>query len=102
MPFLLSNTDIQTFYFIGGLLDSMTFVLLAIVVLVAMLQDRRRPLWPVAVLIVPLIVIMALFIGKRSNAFFPMLYVCFLLFSIGLIIWFYDYPHVYDGGPMGQ
>ena len=34
---------------VGGILDTMTFFPLAIIVLLTMLQDRRRPLWPVAV-----------------------------------------------------
>ena len=48
--FLSSNDDIKTNDLIGGLLDCMTFFPLAIAVLFAMLQDRRRPLWPIAVM----------------------------------------------------
>ena len=36
------------FGLIGSLLDCLTFFPLEIVVLLAMLQDRHRPLWPVA------------------------------------------------------
>ena len=88
IAFLSSSDDIRLIYFVGGLLDSMTFVPLAIVVLFAMLQDRRRPLWPVAVIVAPLVVIMALCVSSRSDTFFPILYAYFLLFSIGLIIYY--------------
>ena len=87
IAFLTSSDDARLIYFVGGLLDSMTFVPLAIVILFAMLQDRQRPLWPIAVMVAPLIVIMALCVANRSERFFPMLYAYFLLFSIGIIIY---------------
>ena len=61
--FLSSNEDIRLCDLIGGLLDSMTVFPLIIVVLFAMLQDRRR------------------------YAFLPIVYVYSLLMSIGLIIY---------------
>ena len=54
--FLSSNEDIRLCDLIGGLLDSMTVFPLIIVVLFAMLQDRRRPLWPIAVMFAPIAV----------------------------------------------
>ena len=48
--FLTSNEDIKVIDLVGGLLDSMTFMSLAIIVLLTMLQDRHRPLWPVALM----------------------------------------------------
>ena len=85
--FLTSSDDIKMTNLVGGLLDCMTFFPLAIVVLLCMLQDRRRPLWPVAVMVAPLIVGMAWCVASLSDALFPMLIVYILLMSIGLIIY---------------
>ena len=49
--FLTSSDDIKMTDLVGGLIDSITFFPLAIIVLITMLQDRRRPLWPVAVMV---------------------------------------------------
>ena len=51
MYFLTSSDDMMQGSLIAGLLDSMTVIPLTIVVLLTMLQDRRRPLgkakeWP--------------------------------------------------------
>ena len=51
--FLTSPDDMMLGCFIARLLDSMTVIPLTIVVLLVMLQDRRRPLWPVAVMVAP-------------------------------------------------
>ena len=45
---LASSDDRVLCYNIAGLLDFMTVIPLTIVILFTMLQDRRRPLWPVA------------------------------------------------------
>ena len=85
--FLTSSEDIQMIDLIGGLLDCMTVIPLAIVVLLTMLQDRKRPLWPVALMMTPLVVGGALCIAYRSYVFLPMMYAYFLLMGIGLIIY---------------
>ena len=85
--FLTSSDDIKMTNLVGGLLDCMTFFPLAIVVLLCMLQDRRRPLWPVAVMVAPLILGMAWCVASRSDALFQMLIVYIMLMSIGLIIY---------------
>ena len=51
--FLTTSDDVKLNYLIGALLDYLILVPLAIVVLFVMLQDRRRPLWPVAVMTAP-------------------------------------------------
>ena len=51
--FLTSSEDIMMTDLVGGLLDSMTVFPLAIIVMLNMLQDRRRPLWPIALMIAP-------------------------------------------------
>ena len=85
--FLSSNEGIRLCDLIGGLLDSMTVFPLIIVVLFAMLQDRRRPLWPIAVMFAPIAVGNAFNFITRSYAFLPIVYVYSLLMSIGLIIY---------------
>ena len=85
--FLTSSEDIKITNLVGGLLDCMTFFPLAIVVLLTMLQDRRRPLWPVAVIVAPLVVGMVWSVATRSEALVPVLIGYLLLMSIGLIIY---------------
>ena len=85
--FLSSSEDIKLCDLIGGLLDSMTIFPLAIIVMLAMLQDRKRPLWPVAVMVAPFIVGNALGVATLSYEYLPMLYGYLLLMGIGLIIY---------------
>ena len=86
--FLTSSEDIRLCDLVGGLLDCMTVIPLAIVVLMTMLQDRRRPLWPVAVMVAPLVAGGVLCVSSRSYAFLPMQYAYFMLMGVGLIIYF--------------
>ena len=85
--FLSSSEDIMTIDLIGGLLDCLTLFPVAIVVLLAMLQDRRRPLWPVAAMMAPIILATAWCVVARSYVILPILYVYSLLMCIGLIIY---------------
>ena len=85
--FLSSSEDILMNDLIGGLLDSMTVIPLAIVVLFAMLQDRKRPLWPIAVIVAPLVIGKVWCVASRSYAILPILYGYGLLMCIGLIIY---------------
>ena len=85
--FLSSSDDVLLCNLVGGLLDTMTLIPLVIVILLVMLQDRRRPLWPVVLMVAPLIVGMVWGIISRSGALMPMIRVYFLLLSIGLIIY---------------
>ena len=85
--FLTSSDDALMFNLVGVLLDCMTFFPLAIIVLLVMLQDRRRPLWPVAVMVTPLVVGMVLSVINRSLTLLPILSVYLLLMSIGLVIY---------------
>ena len=87
MFFLHSNDDVLLTNLIGGVIDSMTFFPLSIIVLLVMLQDRRRPLWPVAVMVSPLIVGMVWRIVGSSKTMIPLLIVYLLLMSVGLIIY---------------
>jgi AraC-like DNA-binding protein len=85
--FLTSPDDVKLGSLVTGLLDSMTVLPLAIVVLFTMLQDRKRPLWPVAVMMAPIVVGLAWCVATHSDALIPVLFVYFLLMCVGLIIY---------------
>ena len=85
--FLTSPDDMMLGSLIAGLLDSMTVIPLAIVILLVMLQDRRRPLWPVAVMVAPLIAGLGWCVATRSDSLVPVLYAYFLLMWLGLMIY---------------
>ena len=87
MYFLTSGDDMMLGYLIAGLLDCMTSIPLTIVVLLTMLQDRRRPLWPVFVIIAPIVVGLTWCIISRSDDLQMMIFVYFLLMSLGLNIY---------------
>ena len=83
--FFSSSEDIEMVDLIGGLIQSVTLLPLAIVVLLAMLQDRRRPLWPFALMIAPAVAGMATCVVSRSEALFPVIYAYDLPLIIGII-----------------
>ncbi len=85
--YLSSNEDIMLSAIVGAVLDFMMLIPLAIVVLLVMLQDRRRPLWPVFMMMVPLIIGLAVCGVSRSDALLPMFYIYYLLLAIGFIIY---------------
>ena len=85
--FLTSAGDIEMTDLVGGLLDCMTFFPMSVIVLLAMLQDRRRPLWPVAAMMAPIVAAGVFGVAARSYAFLPIAYVYFLLMCIGIIIY---------------
>ena len=85
--FLSSSEDIKMVDLVGGLLDFMTLFPLAIIVLFAMLQDRRRPLWPVALMMAPLVAVGIFTVVTRSYVPQSMVYAYSLLMFIGLIIY---------------
>ena len=83
--FLTTSDNVKLGYLVGAMLDYLMLVPLAIVVLFSMLQDRRRPLWPVAVMTAPPFVIMAWCVVSRSDALPSMLYGYLLLLGVCLI-----------------
>ena len=84
---LTSDDDIMLSMLIGALLDCMLAIPLALIVMLCMLQDRRRPLWPVSVMVAPLVVGMVVFVVTRSNVLLPWLYGYFLLMAVGFTIY---------------
>ena len=85
--YLTSSEDIMMLYFLCALLDFLTIFPLAIAVLFTMLQDRRRPLWPIGVMMAPIVVGMTVCVVTHSDAIFPVLYAYYLLLIIGIIIY---------------
>ena len=85
--FLSSSDDVLLFGLIGCLLDCLTFFPLEIIVLLTMLQDRHRPLWPVALVVSPLVAGMAWGVISHSDTLMPIVRLYLLLLSFGLIIY---------------
>ena len=72
---------------IGALLDCILTIPLALGVMLCMLQDRRRPLWPIGVMVAPLAVGMIVCIITRSDALLPWVRGYFLLTFIGFTVY---------------
>ena len=85
--YLTSSEDIMMLYLVCALFDFLTIFPLAIAVLFTMLQDRRRPLWTIALMMAPIIAGLTVCIVTRSDAILPALYVYYLLLIIGIIIY---------------
>ena len=85
--YLTSVEDIKMVYYTGALFDFMTAFPLAIAIMLVMLQDRRRPLWPIAVMMLPIIVGMTVCTATRSDTIPMALYVYYLLLGVGIIIY---------------
>ena len=82
-----SSEAVERCMLIGGLLDCLLTIPVALVVMLCMLQDRRRPLWPVWAAVAPLVILMAWSVVTRSYALMPWLQGYFLLASIGFMIY---------------
>ena len=85
--FISSGDESKLIYLVCGLLDSLTVIPLAIGVLLAMLQDRRRPLWPACVIAAPLVVGVVWCIAAHSEALAPLFYAYFIAMFLGLVIY---------------
>ena len=85
--YLTSAEDILQGQAIGAVLDFMTLFPSAFGMLLAMLQDRRRPLWPVFVLLAPIAIGLAACAVSHNYDLLPILYAYYLLLDIGLIIY---------------
>ena len=89
MPVVMldSGEAVMLSMLIGALLDCILTIPLALIVMLCMLQDRQRPLWPVSVMVAPLVVGMVAYIFTLSDVILFILRVYFLLMSIGFIIY---------------
>ena len=70
---------VERWTLIGGLLDCLLTIPVALVVMLCMLQDKRRPLWPVWLAMVPMVIMMGVSIANRSDALLPWMQGYFLL-----------------------
>ncbi len=84
---LESREAVMVSLFVGALLDCMLVIPLVFVVMLCMLQDRRRPLWPIGVMVAPLVVGMVVCIITYSDALLPWVRGYFLLAFIGFTIY---------------
>ena len=85
--YLTSSDDKMLCYDIGAILDCMTTFPLAIVILLTMLQDRRRPLWLAFAMVVPLVVLLSLNLATHSEVLLLMFNAYMLLLGIVIIIY---------------
>ena len=85
--YITSIEKIKMLYFVGALFDFLTCFPLVMAILFTMLQDHRRPLWPIGLMMSPLVAGMMVCAITRSDAIMPVLYAYFLLLGIGLIIY---------------
>ena len=82
-----SSEAVERWMLIGGLLDCLLTIPVALVVMLCMLQDKRRPLWPVWLAMVPLVIMMGVSIANRSEALLPWMQGYFLLEVIGFTVY---------------
>ena len=73
--------------FVGVLLDCILTIPLALIVMLCMLQDRRRPLWAIGVMVAPIVVVMVVCIVIRNDALLPWLRGYLLLAFIGFTVY---------------
>jgi len=84
---LTSPDAIMLSMLIGVLLDCLTTIPMAIIILFCMLQDRRRPLWPAFAMMAPIVVMMLISIVNRSYSMLPMMRFYLLFLGIALLIY---------------
>lgn len=82
-----SSEAVERCMLIGGLLDCLLTIPVALIVMLCMLQDRRRPLWPVWAAVAPLVILMAWSVVTRSEALMPWMQGYFLLAVIGFTVY---------------
>ena len=82
-----SSEAVERWMLIGGLLDCLLTIPVALVVMLCMLQDKRRPLWPVWLAMVPLVIMMGVNIANCSVALLPWMQGYFLLAVIGFTVY---------------
>ena len=84
---VLTDEDVKMCMLVGGLLDCVLTIPMVIVVMLCMLQDRRRPLWPAWVLMLPPVVGMLAYMATCSSDYLSLAHIYFLLMSIGLFVY---------------
>ena len=89
MPILFvdSEESIIMIDVVGCLLDSLTVFPIAIIVMLVMLQDRRRPFWPIVVIMIPIVLVNIASVVAHGYVFLTQLHIYFLLICIGLFVY---------------
>ena len=87
IAFLSSGEAIRQALFVGAMLDFLTFFPLAIIVMLTMLQDRSRPLWPVLVAMVPPALGVVWSLVSGSDAHLPAVYAYLALLGVTLVVY---------------
>lgn len=82
-----SSEAVELFMLIGGLLDCIFTIPVALIVMLCMMQDCRRPLSPVIVAVAPLVVMMAVSVVMRSYTLLPWMQGYFLLIAVTFTIY---------------
>ena len=72
---------------VGGMLDFLTFFPLAIIVMLTMLQDRRRPLWPPVVAMLPTALGVVWCLASGRDALVPVIFAYIALLGITLVFY---------------
>ena len=78
---------IRRTYFIGSMLDSITILPMSIAVLLCMLQDRRRPLWPIWVLMMPITALLGWCVYSGSDDSLPLVFTYLIVLAIVIVIY---------------
>lgn len=85
--FLTSTESVILYNFVGGILDCLTIFPMSAVVLFAMLQDRKRSVLPIIIIMIPLLVLLSLCIITESEDIAMAAYVYYGLTWVVLIIY---------------
>ena len=70
------------------MLDSVTLMPCMMAVLLRMLQDRQRPLWPIGLAMIPVVAVVIVCIFIRCGAFEPILQVYLLALAVIFVIYY--------------
>ena len=82
-----SESEVKLYLYIGALLDFMVVFPLAGIIMLVMLQDRRRRLWPIFVLMLPLVAGVLWCLASDSDALISVLYA--YIFVLGVVYMIY-------------
>ena len=85
--FLISSEDIKLSLYVGAALDFTISFPLAITVMFVILQDRRRPLWPIPLSMMPVALGIVWCIISGSETLVPTILAYILLMGISLMIY---------------
>jgi len=84
--FATSHDALRLTLLMGASLDFVFVFPLAFFVIISMLQDRRRPLWPVVLLVMPVVMALVWCGFSRSDALVPVIYGYVMAMGLAFII----------------